>query len=144
MASVSFYLTFNGKAEEAFNLYKKVFGTEFAGPVIRYKSTWPKDAPALAEADQDKIAHIALPLPGGTQIMATDMLESMGQKVTEGTNFSINLALDDCEEADRLYKELSEGGDAGVVPHEEFWGYGGRCRDRFGVGWMFNIIKKQW
>lgn len=144
MASVSFYLTFNGQAEEAFNLYKKVFGGEFAGPVMRYKNTWPKEAAPLAEADQSKIAHMALPLPGGTLIMATDMLESMGQKVTAGDNFSINLALDSREEADRLYKELSEGGTGGVAPHEEFWGYGGHCRDRFGVGWMFNIIKTQW
>ncbi len=29
MASVNTYLNFMGKTEEAFNFYKKVFGTEF-------------------------------------------------------------------------------------------------------------------
>ena len=37
MASVSIYLNFNGNAEEAFNHYKKAFGTEFSNPVMRMK-----------------------------------------------------------------------------------------------------------
>lgn len=144
MASVSFYLNFNGQAEEAFNHYKSVFGTEFAGPVMRFKNTWPKEAPPLPEADQNKIAHMALPLPGGTLLMATDTLEIMGQKLVEGNNFSINLGLDAREEADRLFKELSAGVPGDIAPHEEFWGYGGNCTDRFGIRWMFNIVKTQW
>ena len=32
MADVSIYLNFDGNAEEAFNHYKKVFGTEFSYP----------------------------------------------------------------------------------------------------------------
>jgi PhnB protein len=31
-----------------------------------------------------------------------------------------------------------------VPPHDEFWGYWGTCKDRFGIRWMFNIIKQQW
>jgi PhnB protein len=145
MASVSIYLNFNGNAEEAFNTYKKVFGTEFSGPLMRFK-----DAPSnpgalpLPEADKNKIAHVALPILGGTQIMGTDMLESMGQKLVEGNNFTINLSPDTKEEADKLYNDLSEGGADGVAPHDEFWGYWGTCKDRFGIRWMFNIIKQQW
>jgi PhnB protein len=144
MASVSIYLNFNGNAEEAFNHYKKAFGTEFAAPPIRFKDAPQQPgAPALPEADQNKIAHMALPILGGIQIMATDMLESMGQKLVEGNNFTISLSPDTKEEADRLYSELSEGGTDGVAPHDEFWGYWGTCKDRFGVRWMFNIMK-QW
>jgi PhnB protein len=40
MASVSIYLIFRGNAEEAFNHYRKVFGTEFSTPLM-----WMKDAP---------------------------------------------------------------------------------------------------
>jgi PhnB protein len=144
MASVSIYLNFNGNAEEAFNHYKKVFGTEFAGPLMRFKDAPQQPgAPALPEADQNKVAHVALPILGGIQIMGTDMLESMGQKLVEGNNFTINLSPDTREEADQLYKDLADGGADGVPPHDEFWGYWGTCKDRFGIRWMFNIIK-QW
>jgi PhnB protein len=144
MASVSIYLNFNGNAEEAFNHYKKVFGTEFSNQIMRYKDTpMQPGAPPLPEADLNKVAHVALPILAGIQIMATDMLESMGQKLVEGNNFTISLNPDTKEEADRLYTSLSEGGADGVAPHDEFWGYWGTCKDRFGIRWMFNIMK-QW
>jgi PhnB protein len=144
MAHVSIYLNFAGNAEEAFNHYKKVFGTEFSSPPMRFKDMPSRDGvPALSDADRNKITHVALPILGGMQIMATDMLESMGHKLIEGNNFTINLSPDTKEEADRLYKGLSEGGADGVAPHDEFWGYWGTCKDRFGVRWMFNIIKQR-
>jgi PhnB protein len=143
MAQVSIYLNFNGNTEEAFNHYKKVFRTEFSAPPMRFKDMPPsKGAPPLPEADKNKVTHVALPILAGIQIMGTDMLESMGQKLIEGNNFTINLGPDTKEEADRLYKELSEGGTDGVAPHDEFWGYWGTCKDRFGIRWMFNIIKQ--
>jgi PhnB protein len=145
MAHVSIYLNFMGNAEEAFNHYKKAFKAEFSNPLMRFKDTLPKEAASqLPEAEKNKVAHVALPILGGIQIMATDMLESMGQKLIEGNNFTISLSPDTKEEADRLYKELSEGGPEGVAPHDEFWGYWGTCKDRFGISWMFNIIKQQW
>jgi PhnB protein len=143
MASVAIYLNFGGNAEEAFNLYKKVFGTEFT-TVMRFKDAPPQPgAPTLPEADQNKIAHMALPIFGGIQIMGTDVLESMGQKLVEGNNFTISLSPDTKEEADKMYAELAEGAADGVPPHDEFWGYWGTCKDRFGIRWMFNIMK-QW
>ncbi len=140
MAHVSIYLNFQGNAEEAFNLYKKVFKTEFSSPISRMK-----DIPAqpgefqLSETDKNKVMHVALPILGGTEIMATDMLEGMGHKLIEGNNVTISLNPDTKEEADRLYGELSQGGSDGVAPHEEFWGYWGTCKDKFGIRWMFNI-----
>ncbi|HVS92739.1 MAG TPA: VOC family protein [Mucilaginibacter sp.] len=142
MAHTAIYLNFNGRAEEAFNHYKKVFGTEFAGPMVRYKDNPPKGA-ELTDADLDKVAHVALPITGGMQIMANDMLESLGQKLVEGNNFTLVLSPDSNENADKLYEGLSEGGPQGIAPHEEFWGYWGTCTDRFGIRWMFNIVK-QW
>ena len=145
MASVSIYLNFDGDAEEAFNHYKKVFGTEFSTPLMRMKDAPPQPgAPALPEAEQNKVMHVALPILGGLQIMATDILESMGHKLVEGNNFTISLNPDTNEEADELYKGLSEGATDGVPPHDEFWGYWGTCKDRFGIRWMFNVMKQQW
>jgi PhnB protein len=143
MAHVSIYLNFMGNADEAFTYYKRVFRTEFTNPMMRMKDMPPRDgAPSLPEAEQNKVMHVALPILGGTEIMATDMLESMGQKLVEGNNFTISLSPDTKEEADRLYKELSEGGSDSVPPHNEFWGYWGMCKDRFGIRWMFNITRQ--
>lgn len=143
MASVAIYLNFAGNAEEAFNTYKKIFKTEFSAPFMRMGDmpTQP-GMPALSDADKAKIMHVALPILGGVQIMATDALESMGHKVIEGNNVTISLNPDTKEEADRLYNELSQGGADGVPPHDEFWGYWGTCKDRFGIRWMFNITKQ--
>ena len=143
MAYVSIYLNFMGNAEEAFNHYKKVFRTEFSAPLMRMKDIPPREgAPALSESEQNKVMHVSMPILGGTLIMATDMLESMGHKLVEGNNFTISLNPDSKEEADRLYKELSEGGADAVAPHDEFWGYWGTCKDRFGIRWMFNVMNQ--
>ena len=85
---------------------------------------------------------MALPILGGLQIMATDILESMGNKLKEGNNFTISLNTDTREDADRLYNILSEGGADAVPPHDEFWGYWGTCKDRFGIRWMFNVMNQ--
>jgi PhnB protein len=141
MASVSIYLNFQGKTEQAFNHYKKIFGTEFSNPIMRFKDAPPHKGITLSDEDENKVAHVALPILTGIQIMGTDMLESLGQKLVEGNNFTINLNPDTKEEADKLYAGLSEGTTDGVPPHDEFWGYWGTCKDRFGIRWMFNIIK---
>lgn len=140
MAHVSIYLNFNGNAEEAFNTYKKIFGNQFSAPMMRMSDIPAQPGmPELSASDKTKIMHVALPILGGVEIMGTDMLESMGHKLVEGNNVTISLNPDTKEEADRLYKELSAGGADGVAPHDEFWGYWGTCKDRFGIRWMFNI-----
>jgi PhnB protein len=143
MASVAIYLNFAGNAEEAFNTYKKVFKSEFSAPFMRMGDmpTQP-GMPTLSDTDKTKVMHVALPILGGIQIMGTDILESMGHKLVEGNNITISLNPDSKEEADRLYGELSQGGMNGVAPHDEFWGYWGTCKDKFGIRWMFNITNQ--
>jgi len=133
-----------GQAEEAFNFYKSVFRTEFQGPLMRMKDipTQP-GMPALSEKEANKVMHVTMPILGGTKLMATDMLESMGHKLIEGNNVTINLEPDTKEETDRLFKALSEGGSDIAPMRDEFWGYWGCCKDRFGIRWMFNHSKNQ-
>jgi PhnB protein len=144
MAKVNIYLNFQGNTEEAFNLYKSVFQTEFAGPLMRMGDA-PKQegGPQISEDELKKVMHVALPILGGTMLMGTDMLESMGHKLVIGNNMTISLELDSKEEADRIYKGLSEGGSENIAPHDEFWGYWGVCLDKFGVRWMFNVPAPQ-
>ncbi len=144
MATVSIYLNFQGNAEEAFNFYKSVFKTEFAGPVMRMKDMPPRPGmPALSEKESNSVMHVTLPILGGTRIMGSDMLESMGHKLMVGNNTTISLEPDSREETDRLFNALSEGGSQLAPMRKEFWGYWGCCLDRFGIRWMFNYGEKQ-
>jgi PhnB protein len=143
MSKVSIYLNFMGNTEEAFNFYKSVFKTDWASSLMRIGDMPMPEGegiPKLSDEDKKKVMHVALPILGGTVIMGTDMLESMGHKLTIGNNTTINLEADTKEEADRLYDALSQGGTDCVTPHDEPWGYWGVCLDRFGIRWMFNVM----
>ena len=144
MSKVSIYLNFQGKTEEAFNFYKSVFGTEFIGP-IRYNKDIPAQPgmPGFPENELNKVMHVCLPILGGTNIMATDMLESMGHKLKIGNNVSINLEPDTRAETENLFNKLSEGGSDIMPLQDMFWGaYWGCCLDKFGIRWMFNCMAK--
>lgn len=144
MSAVSIYLNFMGKTEEAFNFYKSVFRSNFHGPILYHKDIPPQPGlPSFAEAEKNKVMHVSLPILGGTKLMATDMLESMGHKLVEGNNVTINLEPDSKEETDRLFNALSEGGSEIAPMRDEFWGYWGCCKDRFGIRWMFNYTNGQ-
>ena len=143
MKQVSIYLNFMGNTEEAFEFYKKAFNSEYSAPIMRMKDIPSQPGmPELSESEQNKVMHVALPILGGTEIMGTDVLESMGHKLIEGNNISLSLNPNTKEEADRLYNELSQSGTECVAPHAEFWGYWGTCRDQFGIRWMFNMINQ--
>lgn len=96
-------------------------------------------APGLSERELNYVMHVALPISGGTLIMGTDMLESMGHKLVVGNNTTINLDCDARDEADRLFHALSAGGSDMMPRSEKFRGYRGCCPDCFGVRWMFNV-----
>lgn len=140
MAKVSIYLNFLGNTEEAFNFYKSVFGTEFSSPFMYNRDTTEMhDMSMLPADDMGKVMHVSLPILGGTEIMGTDMLESMGHQLVVGNNTTINLEPDSREETDRLFNALSAGGSDISAPQDMFWGaYWGVCLDRFGIRWMFN------
>ena len=136
MTAINPYLNFNGNTEEAFNFYKSVFGGEFLA-LMRFKDTAACDR--VSEADKDKIMHVALPIGNGNVLMATDALESMGQKLTIGNNYHVAITPDSKEEAERVFNGLSEGGKIEMPLQDMFWGgYYGSLTDKFGVQWMVN------
>ena len=133
------YLNFNGNTEAAFNFYKSVFGGDFA-VVMRFGDN--PQCGEMNEADKKRIMHIALPIDGG-MLMATDALESMGQKLTVGNNFYISLSPSTREDADRIFNGLSADGKVEMPMGEQFWGYFGSFTDKFGVQWMLNVGNEQ-
>ncbi|MEJ6980425.1 VOC family protein [Pedobacter sp. P351] len=137
MANLNPYLNFPGTTEEAFNFYKSVLGGEFL-TLQRFKDT--PEGNKVSPEDAEKIMHIALPIGNGSILMATDALESMGQKLIVGDNISLALEAHSIEEAENLFNGLSAGGKVTMPLEKAFWGaYFGILTDKFGIQWMINF-----
>ena len=137
MALINPYINFNGNAEEAFNFYKSVFGGEFL-KIMRFKDLANSEF-QVSEKEADKIMHIALPI-GNNILMANDVPEIMG-RVNENENRSkISISAESKEEADRLFKGLSAGGQIEMPISDSPWGsYFGMFRDKYGIEWMVDF-----
>jgi PhnB protein len=145
MARVSIYLNFQGKTEEAFNFYKSAFKTEFSAPIMKIGDMPAQQGmPPLSVEDKNKVLHVALPTLNGVEIMGTDNLEIMGHHTKIGNNTTISLEPDTKEEAERLFKLLSEGSTELAPLAEQFWGaLWGCCLDKYGIRWMLNFPLKK-
>jgi len=138
MAQINPYLNFPGTTEEAFNFYKSVFGGEFA-MLQRFGDT--PEADKVPAGIRNKIMHVSLPIGKGNVLMATDAVEEMGFKLSQGNNVYICISPDTKDEADRLFNGLSAGGKVNQPLKDQFWGgYYGDFTDKFGVKWMVNYM----
>ena len=134
MATLNTYLNFPGNTEEAFNFYKSVFGGEFS-MLQRFKDT--PFGGNMADADKERIMHVALPIGNTSVLMATDAIESMGQTLTNGNNYSVSIHADSEAEANKIFSGLSEGGTVTMPLDKAFWGdYFGMFNDKYGIQWM--------
>ncbi len=135
MTKLNIYLNFAGNTEEAFNFYKSVFGGEFSF-VVRFKDM-PMEGVNIPKEDENKIMHISLPVGRDNVLMATDSLESLGQKLMQGNNVYISVHPESKDEADRIFNALSAGGTIEMPISDQLWGdYYGSFKDKFGVQWM--------
>ncbi|MEX2641169.1 MAG: VOC family protein [Balneolales bacterium] len=134
MKTANPYLYFNGNTEEAFNFYKTVFGVELT-QILRFGDI-EGNPMNVSDSDRHKIAHIGMPL-GNVFLMGTDVIDSMDESLTVGTNFYITLEPESAEEAETVFHGLSEGGTIHIPLKKEFWAEKyGMCTDKFGVQWM--------
>jgi len=131
------YLNFDGQTEEAFQFYKSVFGGEFTS---FHKMSDTPHAGELPENERNRVMHAALPIDEHTTLMASDIMPSMGHKLVVGNNVYISLHPSTKEEADKIFKGLSEGGEVEMPLQDTFWGaYYGSFTDKYGVRWMINV-----
>jgi PhnB protein len=135
MRTINPWINFNGNAEEAFTFYKSVFGGEFT-KIVRFKELSSAEFP-IAEHDENKIMHIALPIGKHNVLMANDVPEFMG-RVNENENRSkISVSAESREEADKIFNGLSAGGDIEGHIGDSPWGtYAGMFRDKYGIEWI--------
>jgi PhnB protein len=142
MALINPYIHFNGNAEQAFTFYKSVFGGEFA-KIARYKDISSPEFP-IAESDENRIMHIALPIGKSTVLMASDVLEIMGKVMESDNRYTVAIGAESKEEADKLFSGLSRDGKVEMPITYGPWGnYFGMFADKFGVQWMVDFDPKQ-
>ena len=141
MAQINPHINFNGNAEEAFTFYRSVFGGEFA-KIIRFKDLASPEFP-VAEKEENKIMHIALPIGKSNMLMANDVPEIMG-KTNENENRSkIVISAATKDEADKLFNGLSVGGQIEGPVGDSPWGtYFGCFRDKYGIEWIVEFEPK--
>ena len=141
MALINPYIHFNGNAEEAFTLYKSVFGGEF-DRIVRYKDMAGPDQ-TVPENDGKRIMHIALPIGTSNLLMGSDVMESMGQVNEKDNRHTISISAASREEADHLFNGLAVGGSIEMPIADAPWGsYFGMLTDKFGIEWMVNYEPK--
>src|SRR5688572_1744200 len=141
MVTINPYLNFSGNTEKAMTFYKSIFGGEF-NVVQKFK-----DMPGgnkIGEDDQQKIMHMSLPIGNINHLLASDIVESMGQTLTMGTNFTLTAVTESEKEADKIFNGLAQGGQITMAMNKAFWGaYVGFLTDKFGVQWMISYDPKK-
>ena len=140
MALINPYIHFNGNAEEAFTFYKSVFGGDF-GRIMRYKDLSSPEYP-IPENDANRIMHIVLPIGKNNVLMASDVLESMGQVTENDNRNTIFISAESKGEADKLFTGLSAGGKVEMpIADGPLGSYFGMFADKYGIEWMVDFTE---
>jgi PhnB protein len=126
------YLDFDGHCEEAFKLYERCLGGRI-GDLFRYAGS-PMAGDVAADWG-DKIMHGHITI-GDLRLMGAD---SPGGRPSLPSGFSLSIQLADPNEAERIFRELSEGGSIRMPLEKTFWAERfGMLTDRFGIPWLIN------
>jgi PhnB protein len=126
------YLSFNGQCEEAFTLYERVLGGKL-GNIFRYAGT--PLAHQVPTDWQDKVMHGSVTV-GGQELMGADVAPDRSEAPK---GFSLSIQIKDATEAERIFRELSQGGNVVMPLEKTFWAERfGMLVDRFGIPWMIN------
>lgn len=137
MAHLNPYLNFNGNCREAMNFYKECLG----GEVKFMETSQTPMADHVSEDMKNSIMHSQLEKDGKILLMASDMQRG---EANDGNTVFIMLNCESEEEINRLYKNLSAGGEILDELALQFWGdIYGCVRDKYGKSWMFNYGKSQ-
>lgn len=130
MQPITPYLIFDGDCRQAMTFYQRVLGGDLT--LSTYGETGHSPTPETA----DWVIHARL-ANGARLLMASDRAPTI--EFDSGSRMHLMLPCDDVASLERLYAELSDGGEATMPPHDAFWG--GRfamCVDRFGICWMLS------
>ncbi|MET7028643.1 VOC family protein [Sediminicola luteus] len=127
---VQSYLAFNGNCQEALNFYGDLFNAE-----VNNRVTYEDKKIDVPSSYRQKLQHAELK-GKGVHFMAYDA--SPDTPINHGNQIHMSVDVQDSNEAESLFNELSKGGQVHHNFREREWGHYGRCTDRFGINWMVN------
>jgi PhnB protein len=129
------YLFFDGQCKEAFEFYANLLGGKIDAMLTHEGTPAADHVPAEW---RNKIIHARLVL-GNQIVMASDAPPEHQQKPQ---GFSVNISVDNPDEAERIFNALKEDGKVTMPFGETFWAVRfGMLVDRFGIPWMVNCEK---
>jgi PhnB protein len=126
------HLSFNGRCQEALDFYQRCLGAE-----IQFMLTYGNSpvADRVPPEWRGKILHANLAI--GESIINAD--DAQPGRYQSPRGFQLTLDVEDAAEAERIFRELSEGGTVQMPLQTTFWAMRfGVLVDRFGITWEVN------
>jgi PhnB protein len=131
------YLSFEGRCEEAIAFYQKALGAEVRMMMRMKDSPEPPPPEHQKPGTEDKVMHAELKI-GETTVMMSDGM-CMGQ--ASFGNVALSVQANNETEARRYFEALAEGGNVTMPLGKTFFSpCFGMVTDRFGLGWMVNVV----
>ena len=124
------YLFFKGKAREAMEFYKNIFGGELS------MQTYAEAGQGRPEGMTDDMLMHARLSSEEIDILSSDTAAAS----PEAKKITLTIEGDDESRLTQIFEKLSEGGRIISPLKKEFWGdIYGSLTDRFGIEWMIDI-----
>jgi PhnB protein len=125
------YLMFNGQCEAAFRFYEKALGGKIEAMMRFEGSPMAEQTPPER---RNKIMHARMTV-GDKMLMGTDAPD----RYEPMKGFSVTISVDDPDQAERIFRALSENGTVQMPIQKTFWAARfGMLVDQFGTPWMVN------
>lgn len=133
--SLTSYLFFSGRCEEAIEFYKKALGAKVEMVMKFDESPSPPPPGSIQPGFEKKIMHASVTI-GDSRLMMSDGCDDKSK--FEG--FRMVLTVTTEAEAHRAFDALVAGGSADMPLAKTFWSpcYG-MLTDKFNVGWMVMV-----
>jgi PhnB protein len=130
------YLVFNGQCEAAFKFYEQILGGKI---LAMFTHAGTPAAEHVPPEWLNKIMHVTLEVGDGV-LMGSDAPPDHF-KAPQG--FSVNIAVEQVADAERIFHALSENGTVGMPIQKTFWAERwGMVTDQYGIPWMVNCEGK--
>jgi PhnB protein len=129
------YVNFPGTCSEALDFYTKHIGAKVLAKMTFAQMPPDGGAPQNLPPGikSDGVMHARFTV-GDSLVMASD---GPPERVQPMRSVYLTLSVDSSEEAERVYKALTDGGEVFMAIGETFFAHRfGQLRDKYGVNWM--------
>jgi PhnB protein len=124
------YLNYGGNCAQAFRFYEQHLGGTITMLMTHGEQPNPQNVPPEWK---DKVLHARITL-GETELMGADIPPDRFKPMRSAY---LSLSVDSSQEAERIYRLLSDGGEIFMPMEETFFAFRfAMLRDKFGTSWM--------